>query len=73
MTITTRKYCAGLYIVTDGVNEVEVISQDFGYGTEWMARAVNMSDVYSDPVPTKREAKEIAIDILKNWEELRKA
>jgi hypothetical protein len=73
MTITTRKYCAGLYIVSDGVNEVEVVSQDFGYGMEWMARALDMSFVYSDPLPTKREAKEAAINILKNWEELRKA
>jgi len=69
----THKSCAGYYIVTDGINEVEVYSADYGYGTEWVASAVGILDLHSDPLPTKREAKVSAEYMLDNWEELRRA
>lgn len=72
MDITVRKYCAGCYTVTDGVNEVEVTKENFGHGTEWVARAVGINYVYSDPVPTKRQATSCAISILKMWTTLKK-
>jgi len=69
MKIKSTRNCAGSYTVTDGVNEVEVVQVDYGYGVEWMA----MCDANnSDPVPTYRDAKASAVYMLENWEELRK-
>ena len=67
--IKSTRHGAGSYTVTDGVNECEVYTANFGYGTEWIAAcAVNNSD----PCPTYRDARASAVYMLENWEELRK-
>ena len=68
--ITIKRVCAGEYEATDGVNVVAISKQDFGYGDEWMARAVGLAYVYSDPMATKRQAVEAATHILQNWKKL---
>ena len=66
--IKVTRHCAGSYTVTDGVNECDIYTADFGYGTEWIAScAVNNSD----PVNTYRDARESAVYMLEHWEELR--
>jgi len=68
MTIRVTRHGPGNYTVTDGVNECEVYTADFGYGDEWIAAcAVNNSD----PVSTYRDARAAAVYMLENWNELR--
>lgn len=61
--ITVKKYCAGLYIVSDGVATVDVTyfcPQDGASFYGWVAKAQWSCHVYSDPIYTKREAVECA-------------
>lgn len=70
--IVSKRICPGVYRVTDGSNTVCVERLDFGYGDEWVAQAEDIPLVGSDPLPTYRDAKQAAIEILAEWEELRK-
>lgn len=60
---TVKKYCAGLYIVSDGENTVDVTyfcPQEGASFYGWVAKAQWSCYVYSDPIYTKREAVECA-------------
>lgn len=51
---TTRKVCAGEYVRHDGRREVRVFYHDLCKG--WMAAAEWDRSLYTDIVPTKRDA-----------------
>jgi hypothetical protein len=65
--IKSTRHAPGSYVVTDGVNEVDVYKVEFDDGEWWVASCfVN----HSDPVNTYREARKNAVYILENWKEL---
>lgn len=55
-SIVTKRKCAGEYKVTNGERTVFVSKINFGYGDEWVAAAEWDNTLYTDPLPTKREA-----------------
>lgn len=59
--ITVKKYCAGLYLVSDDNVKVDVTyfcPQEGASFYGWVAKADWSCHVYSDPYYTKREAVE---------------
>ena len=62
----TIKNYAGDYTRTDGVNSVHVYSDDFGFGTEWIARANWDNSLGTDPMSTKWECIEQADLMISN-------
>ncbi len=69
MTITVKKYCAGLYIVSDGEATVDVTYFCPAEGASfygWVAKGQWSAHVYSDPIYTKREAVEVAKSMIAN-------
>lgn len=62
-TYRTTRICAGLYVVSDGQNNVQVSNNEFG----WMASAEWDRFLYSDATDTKREAKATAVAMLNDF------
>lgn len=58
--IKVKRHAPGCYEVTDGVKVVDVLKNDYWDGAAWVAGAQWDRYRVSDPVPTKREAVEIA-------------
>lgn len=46
---------------------VNVTQVEYHDGKHWIAAAEFISDVYSDPLPTKRDAMRSAAYIIENW------
>lgn len=69
MSITVKKHCAGLYIVSDGEHTVTVTyfcPNDGASYYGWIASAEWSRYVYSDPIYTKRQAVECAKNMIEN-------
>jgi len=66
----TRKIAPGVYVVTDGIREVDVTFHDHPAGpwspraTGWIAAAAWDRGVYTDYCWTKRDAVRIAHEML---------
>lgn len=66
MNATTTRISAGLYEVRAGARAVEISKQEFSDGPGWVARAQWDRYMYSDPLPTKRDAVAVALEMLKS-------
>lgn len=65
MSPTITKVCSGYYTVTYGGRTVEVVKNDEFIGPDkWIARAMWDRYFFTDPLPTYRDAKRSAQEML---------
>ena len=62
LTIKIKRVCSGHYYATDGDLELAIDRRDDLHG--WIVSACWDAYLYTDPIPTYREAKRTAQDII---------